>query len=351
MKDRIHSAQIVLPCENLQKSLEFFIEKLGFRLEMIFPADAPSTAVISGCGLNLRLEESNQTQPLKINLVGDFASQTEREIFSPDGVCISLTNGKTRIEIPAGTNEFVLTEFENGNSWHKGRAGMLYRDLIPNRLGGRFIASHIRIPTGGAIADYVHFHKIRFQMIYCLSGWSRLVYEDQGEPFLMKAGDCVLQPPEIRHRVLECSDGFEVVEIGCPAVHETFADYEMNLPNEKHAPEKIFGGQRFARHVAENFAWTNSEIENLETRDTGIFEATKGLADVRILRAKSDVNFSVKHSGEFLFFFITKGGLRLRDGDKTYRLNKFGSFVLPSGAEYFFEAGKGFETVRVSLPG
>jgi uncharacterized protein YjlB len=38
----------------------------------------------------------------------------------------------------------------------------------------------------------------------------------QGDPFCFHAGDCVLQPPEIRHRVLETSAAFEVVEIGCP---------------------------------------------------------------------------------------------------------------------------------------
>ena len=46
-------------------------------------------------------------------------------------------------------------------------------------------------------------------MIYCMKGWVRLVYEDQGEPFLLEPGDCVLQPPEIRHRVLESPPGLD----------------------------------------------------------------------------------------------------------------------------------------------
>ena len=89
----------------------------------------------------------------------------------------------------------------------EGRAGMLYRDLIPSRLGGRYIASHITIPDGGPVADWVHFHRIALQMIFVRRGWVRVVYEDQGEPFVMNAGDMVLQPPEIRHRVLESSPG------------------------------------------------------------------------------------------------------------------------------------------------
>ena len=45
-----------------------------------------------------------------------------------------------------------------------GRAGMLYRDLIPDRLGGAIVASHIRIPEGGPVGDSVHFHQGRASM-------------------------------------------------------------------------------------------------------------------------------------------------------------------------------------------
>ena len=37
----IRSAQIVLPCANLPEALEFFTGRLGFRIEMIVPADSP----------------------------------------------------------------------------------------------------------------------------------------------------------------------------------------------------------------------------------------------------------------------------------------------------------------------
>ena len=70
-------------------------------------------------------------------------------------------------------------------------------------------------------------------MIFCKAGWVRMVYEDQGAPLVMHAGDCVLQPPEIRHQVLEASPGMEVIEIGSPAVHETLADHDLALPNER----------------------------------------------------------------------------------------------------------------------
>lgn len=353
MKDRIRSAQIVLPCAEFNRTLEFFTERLGFRVEMIFPADAPSTAVISGYGTTLRLEESKEIQQLQITLrlFGDFSSlppETPREISSPNGVRVLLTAVDSPIEIPEGTQEFVLTKLDDENSWSEGRAGMQYRDLIPGRLGGRFVASHIRIPEGGEIPDYVHYHKVRFQMIYCISGWAKLVYENQGAPFVMNAGDCVLQPPEIRHRVLESSRKFEVLEIGCPAIHETFADHELNLPDESVALDKIYGGQRFLHHIAARAVWNESEYAGLESRDTGISEAADGLADVRIFRAITDARFSVKHSGEFQFYFILKGNLQL-NGENIMQLKTGDSFVLPSGDEYLIGADSGLEMIRVSL--
>jgi mannose-6-phosphate isomerase-like protein (cupin superfamily) len=356
MKDRIRSAQIVVPCRNLTETLDFFIERLGFRLAMIVPADAPQTAVISGYGVVLRLESAAEIQPLTINLVGDFSPDEPREIYSPDGnarVRLTVAAEEKPDEITNRRPEFVLTAPAAENSWRAGRAGLQYRDLIPDRVGGRFIASHIRHARGGEIPDYVHYHRVRFQMIYCLAGWARVVYENQGSPFVMRAGDCILQPPEIRHRVFESSAGFEVLEIGSPAVHETFADYQMPLPNAADAPEKLFGNQRFVRHVAEKAVWNKSPIEGFEERDAGIAEATGGLADVRVFRAISPAGFSVKHSDEFLFFFILKGRLRLSDGGgdgKIYHLKAGGSFVLPAGEEYLIESEQGLEILRVALP-
>src|SRR5215475_61886 len=135
------------------------------------------------------------------------------------------------IPIDSPQSGFVISRLNSANAvWYVGRAGMQYRDLIPGRLGGHFIASHIRITGGGETQDYVHYHKAHFQVIYCKKGWARLVYEDQGPPFLLEEGDCALQPPEIRHRVLESSADMEVIELASPAEYETRADNEVRLP-------------------------------------------------------------------------------------------------------------------------
>ncbi|MBL0124533.1 MAG: hypothetical protein IPP88_17980 [Betaproteobacteria bacterium] len=244
----VQHAQIVIPCSDFDATFEALTAQLGFRVDMIFPADSPTTAVVSGFGVTLRLEVAARAMGDSQVLLRLITDQSPLVVPVP-GLSIEWVQGATTVELPEGKQEYILTRMNDADAWVTGRAGMQYRDLIPGRFGGRFIGSHIRIPDGGPVPDYVHFHKVRFQMIFCKAGWVRVVYEDQGEPFLLRAGDCVLQPPGIRHRVLEASAGLEVIELGCPAIHETLADHQISLPTMQVLPQREFGGQRFARHV------------------------------------------------------------------------------------------------------
>ena len=228
--------------------------------------------------------------------------------------------------LPPFEPDFVLTRA--GGSSGEGRAGMRYRDLVPSRLGGRYIASHIMIPDGGPVSDWVHYHRVRFQMIYVRSGWVRVVYEDQGEAFVMEAGDLVLQPPEIRHLVLESSPGLEVVEIGCPALHPTFADHELHLPMGRGDPSREFSGQAFLRHVASETPWT--PFLGGEAQETAMDEATRGLAEVRTVRGAGKHIYFPAHSGELVFAFVLAGSARL-DFRGGHILSAGDSFVIPSG--------------------
>ena len=258
-------------CEDLNLALDDF-RREGFRLDVIYPADDPHTAVLTRDRSSVRVT-------------------TRPDAPAPSG------------ELPTFKSEFVLSPA--GGSAAEGRAGMLYRDLIPSRLGGRYIASHIVIPEGGPVSDWVHFHRIALQLIYVRRGWVRVVYEDQGEPFVMKAGDLVVQPPGIRHRVLESSPGLEVVEITCPAIHETFADHDLELPNGRD-PDRKFGGQRFLHHIAEEAQWTG--FGEGEAQETRVAEATGGLAEARTLRAATgaEIGFPAHH-GELVFGFVLDG--------------------------------------------
>jgi quercetin dioxygenase-like cupin family protein len=225
--------------------------------------------------------------------------------------------------MPSFQPQFVLTKA--GANVAQGRAGMLYRDLIPSRLGGRYIASHITIPEGGPVADWVHYHRLALQMIIVRRGWVRVVYEDQGEPFVMNEGDMVLQPPGIRHRVLESSLGLEVVEISAPALHETFADHEMTLPNPR-TSARDFGGQSFLRHIASDAPWT--PFNGAEAQETQMFEATGGLADVSTLRPAGASSIAFKpHDGELMLGFVLDGKAQLGGKD----IEPADAFVIPPG--------------------
>lgn len=295
------TGQIVIPCDDLALAITLLTDHLGFRLDMIMPADAPRIATVSGHGVVLRLEAPNRP--------------TEA-----------------------------------------GRAGMHYRDLIPGRMGGRFIASLIRIPEGGPVPDYVHYHQVRFQLIYCRRGWVRVVYEDQGPPFVMQAGDCVLQPPTIRHRVLEASPGLEVIEIGGPAEHETWREHLVELPTTLLRPERDFGGQRFVRHAAATASWLSDPERGFDYRDLGIANATCGQVGARVLRAAAGVQPPVRaasttRAGEFHFLFSLDGGFRVHGTafeSHTFKADE--AWVVPAGADFVLDLPIGAEVLEVSLP-
>jgi quercetin dioxygenase-like cupin family protein len=325
-------AEMVAPCSPLAPTLAFFVERLGFRVETIFPAEEPHTASLSGHGLRLRLQPGSGDAGM-IRLACEHAGEV---LTAPNGTRVELVSADPPIEIPALQPAFVITRQADGPAENVGRAGMIYRDLIPSRLGGRYIASHISIPDGGPVADWVHFHKIRFQMIFCRRGWARLVYEDQGPPFIMNAGDCVLQPSRIRHRVLETSPGFEVVEIGCPALHETLADHAMDLPTGRDLPDRDFSGQVFRHHMATRTPWTVDG--DLERQDTGLTEATNGLADAFVLRRGRGSGASPGvNRADLLFGFVLEGSALL-DHHGGHPIGPADAFVIPPGDDWGLSA-------------
>lgn len=302
--------ETALVVSDLEKEIESYLHD-GYRLDMIMPADSPTTTRISKNGETILLQ-----------------SPVNNETIS-------------------NSDQIVITRSDDA-SWVNGRAGMQYRDLIPGRLGGRVIASHIRLVNGGEVPDYVHYHKVAFQMIYCKSGWIRVVYEDQGPPFILNAGGCVLQPPEIRHRVLESSAGAEVIEIGCPAVHETWVDHNMQLPTDAVKPDRIFNGQRFLRHVAVDAEWQASN--GFKYRDTGISAATNDLADVRILKLETTGSITNPPKNEISFYFVLNGELQLTiDGNGSYQIESGDCFVLPMSAKYFINTLPNLDILKVSF--
>jgi len=332
---------------------------------MIMPAEDPTVAVLSGPDCVLRLEQigagAEAPAPAKLRILSDLDSPplaAPRVLEGPDGLSVEIVAAHPPVIVPETTQEFVLTRRGTASDWHAGRADMLYRDLIPSRLGGRFTASHILIPAGGPVPDYVHYHRVRFQLIFCKSGWVRVAYEDQGEPMTLRAGDCVLQPPEIRHRVLESSEGLEVIEISCPATHETWSDPGMTLPTGRKAPQREFSGQRFVWHVATDAVWKTSRFRGFEERDMGIGGATGGLGGARVLRSHGDAVADRRrgasthaHAGEFAFYFVLSGATVLESAALgAHDLSQGDSCVLPARTDFAIQPTAGLELLEVTLP-
>ena len=351
---RIRSAQVPMPCPELAPTLNFFLQQLGFRVRAIFPADAPRTAIIEGHGLTLQLYQADEPGPRLLQLLcddPDAVAQGQREWQAPNGVTVRLVHADPPMVLPPTRQALVISRADGQTAWGVGRAGMRYRDLLPERHGGAFIASHIRILEGGPVPDYVHYHKVRFQLIYCRRGWVRLVYEGQGEPFVMQAGDAVLQPPLIRHRVLESSAMAEVVEIGAPAQHITMADPDMVLPSAPLPSDHDFSGQRFVRHVAEGAAWQAWRVAGVEARDTGIAHATQGLATVRVLRVRGPVADTAQVlDSEFCCFFVLTGALTVTVQGQTHQLRADDCITLPGQTPFRLQPSADAELLEVMLP-
>jgi hypothetical protein len=328
----------VVRCTDLDSMVGFLTTEVGMRVESISPADSPAVVVMSGRAMTLRVVLADRDVGSDY-VVRDAASERVGQILTaPNGSRFEFVTDTATYDLPASVAGFSLVRDGDGSGFGVGRAGMEYRDLLPDRWGGRFIASHIRIPGGGPVADSVHFHRIRFQMIFCASGWVDLVYEDQGAPFRLSAGDCVLQPPEIRHRVLRASPGLEVIEIGCPAVHDTFIEHDIELPTAVLDPHRDFGGQRFVRDVAAHATWEPWLIAGLGVRETGIADATDGLASASVIavQAPSRERTLLGHDGEFLFDVILGGTASLHIDPPTHPSGG----VMSAAEESMFRVGR-----------
>jgi quercetin dioxygenase-like cupin family protein len=347
-------AEVRLPSRDLRQDLPFFTGRLGFRLDMIYPADNPQVAVLSGHGLRIRLDTSATEAPGTIRILTDNAALSggNDRLSAPNGTQIEFDALNPPLVLPPTQHAFVVRRLADQAPWIIGRAGMEYRDLVPSRLGGAVIASHIRVPDG-PVPDMVHFHKVGFQLIFCIKGSVDVVYEDQGGPRRLTAGDCFIQPPMIRHRVLNAADGIEVIEIGVPAEHITEIDHEMELPTAAYRPEREWEGQRFVHSLARGGVFKPFRIPGFEARDTTINANTKGVASVMVARPVGGAPPWTRHDSDILFTFVMNGGMRLEgEGKEPYRLSPGDAFVIPPGmATRYAEPTADLELLEVSLPG
>lgn len=349
-------AEMLLPTDELRNDLPFYTGTLGMRLENIFPADNPSEASFSGHGLRLRIEKGADVPPGRIRILtdtpGDFA-KGQTHLTAPNGTQIDIVPLSPTVVQPQTQHEFVVRRLKDEAPWIIGRAGMHYRDLIESRLGGSIIASHIRIPDGGPVPDMVHYHTVGFQLIFCYKGWVDVLYEDQGDMMRLHAGDCVIQPPQIRHRVCHASPDIEVIEIGVPAEHVTTIDHGFELPNGRGDPSREWQGQRFVHHVKEGAEWQPFRVPGFACRETGISDGTKGVAGIQIARFEDGAPPATRTDADIHFTFVMEGTMVLHaEGQEPRALEAGDAFVIPPGmAARYAECSEDLELLECALRG
>ncbi len=96
-----------------------------------------------------------------------------------------------------------------------------YRDLgVAEATGGVLAVGVFRAKPGSKTGTGWHTHDLTFHLAYVLKGWALFEFEGVGEVRL-EAGMAIHQPAWNKHREIDSSPDFEVMEITLPAEFET----------------------------------------------------------------------------------------------------------------------------------
>jgi hypothetical protein len=131
-----------------------------------------------------------------------------------------------RLKAAAPAQRFTVSHLNEADYKQDGlRPYALYRDLgIAAATGGLCQAHVIRLLS--PCTDEVrkrHSHEPELQLVYVLQGWVKNEFEGEGVQ-MMSAGSCWLQPPGIKHTVLDYSADAELLEIIVPADFKTIEE-------------------------------------------------------------------------------------------------------------------------------
>lgn len=150
-------------------------------------------------------------------------AKTAAKRAAPKRTAAKPTAKPTRLKAKAPRQRFTVSHLNEKDFKREGlRPYAQYRDLgIAKATGGLAQAHVIRlIPPCTDEVRKRHTHAVELQLVYVLKGWMKNEFEGHGEQ-LMRAGSCWLQPPNIKHTVLDYSDDCEVLEIIVPAEFNT----------------------------------------------------------------------------------------------------------------------------------
>ncbi len=134
-------------------------------------------------------------------------------------VAVARKAAAPRLKTAAPTQVFTVSHLNEADFKRDGlRPYALYRDLgIAAATGGLCQAHVIRmIPPCTDEVRKRHTHAVELQLVYVLKGWIKNEFEGHGEQ-MMSQGTCWIQPPNVKHTVLDYSADFEGLEIIIPA--------------------------------------------------------------------------------------------------------------------------------------
>lgn len=121
--------------------------------------------------------------------------------------------------------QFVVSHLDESSFESGGlRPYSAYRDLGIAAATNGYATAHVIRMTAPCTdeARGWHRHEADFQLVYVLKGWFKNEFEGHGVQ-VMREGTCWIQPPGIRHAVLDYSLDCELLEIVLPANFKTVA--------------------------------------------------------------------------------------------------------------------------------
>ena len=139
-----------------------------------------------------------------------------------------MPRAKTRAPAAKRRHRFSFVRFDPRKFKGDGlRTSFTYRDLGIGRATAGMAGAHViraeELPQGGKERGTGrHRHTLDFQMVYVLKGRVTFWYDGKGK-VAMGPGDCVYQPPGIRHELIDWSRDMELLEITMPAEFATQA--------------------------------------------------------------------------------------------------------------------------------
>jgi mannose-6-phosphate isomerase-like protein (cupin superfamily) len=127
---------------------------------------------------------------------------------------------KTR---PRAKQRFTVSHRSEGDFAGGLRRYANYRDLGISAATNGLVQAHVIQfvpPCRPEEVSKLHYHDVEFQMVYVLKGSIKTELEGQGA-VTMREGSCWIQPPRVKHKVLDYSDDCQVLEIVLPADFKT----------------------------------------------------------------------------------------------------------------------------------